>query len=108
MKAQDGTDIYSGNLYLLTFDSPSEVFLHINDEGLKRITVNTKDLSRSKEELTQILKNLFGEPEAKDDVLIWTDEEYGSKYHLSETDSSDAFENSVSEGYTLYLTKIHD
>lgn len=108
MKAQDGTDIYSGNLYLLTFDSPSEVFLHINDEGLRRITVNTKDLSRSKEELTQILKNLFGEPEAKDDVLIWTDEEYGSKYHLSETDSSDAFENSVSEGYTLYITKIHD
>ena len=105
-KDSAGAVIYSGRLYLLTFDSPSEVLFHINDEGLKKISLNTKELSRSKEEITQILKNLFGEPETEDGVLIWTDEEYSSKYHLTESDTSDTFENSVSDGYTLYITSI--
>ena len=103
-KDSAGADIYSGRLYLLTFDTPSEVFFHINDEGLKKITLNTKELSRTREELTQILKNLFEEPETENGVLIWTDKEYGSRYHMSEVDSSDAFENNVSDGYTLYIT----
>ena len=106
MKDPDGADIYSGNLYLLTFDTPSEVYFHITDKGLNRITVNTKGLSRSKEELTQILKNLFGEPEVKDSVRIWTDEEYGSRYHIAEADLSDTFDNIVSDGYSLYITAI--
>jgi hypothetical protein len=105
-KDSAGADIYSGRLYLFTFDTPSEVLLHINDKGLKRITVNTKELSRSKEEMTQILKNFFGEPEAKEDVLIWTDKEYGAKYYISETDLSDILVSSISDGYTLYITAI--
>ena len=106
---RDSSDniLYSGSLYFLTFDSPVNVLFHIGESGLAAISIDTGDIDSSKEELTQILTNLFGEPEAESDSSSWTDEKACAKYVISDKtpDSLISSETDMLKGgYSFILT----
>ncbi|ETP73169.1 hypothetical protein UYO_0852 [Lachnospiraceae bacterium JC7] len=99
-----GSKLYEGRLYLLTFDTPASVLFHVNDEGLRRVTVDSAAIKASKEELTQILKNLFGDPEEESGILSWKDERSGARYCIAGTDCVDAVSSMTGGGYSFYLS----
>lgn len=103
-KDSDGNDLYSGNLYILTFDDAVGVTFHIKDNVLNKISINTGDIPVTKDELTQILSNLFGNYQNVDNTLIWTDADSGAAYIISDTDSTDALNMMTSGGYSFYIS----
>lgn len=106
-KDSSGNALFSGSLYLLTFDSPVNVLFHIGESGLSAISIDTVDIAFSKEELTQILTNLFGEPVEEGDSSSWTDEKSCAKYVISD-DTPDSLFSSETDmlngGYSLIVT----
>ncbi|WP_036607401.1 M28 family peptidase [Oribacterium sp. P6A1] len=99
-----GNKLYEGRLYLLTFDSPVPVLFHVNDSGLQIVAADTGAVPASKDELTRILKNLFGDPIAEADVLSWTDEKTGAVYHIAASESDYTVSSMTSGGYSFYIT----
>ncbi len=103
-KDSDGNDLYSGNLYILTFDDAVGATFHIKDNTLTRISINTGDIPVTKDELIQILSNLFNSYQTIDNTLIWTDASSGADYIISDTRSSDTPEMMNSGGYSFYIS----
>lgn len=104
-----GNSLYSGSLYLLNLDSPVNVLFHIGESGLIRITADTGNITSSKDELTQILYNLFGEPEISGNTSSWKDEDAGAEYVISEQGADDETAPESLEltkgGYSFYILK---
>lgn len=99
-----GNSLYEGKLYMLTFDTPVSVLFHVNDAGLSRVTADSTSVKASKEELTQILKNLFGEPEEESGTLIWKDDNAGARYCITGPDDKEAVSSMTGGGYSFYIT----
>ncbi len=99
-----GNETYEGHLYLLTFDSPVPVIFHVSASGLERVTIDTGSISSTKDELTQILKNLFGEPEDASGIILWKDEKANASYCIGDSGSPDAVSSMTTGGYSFYIT----
>ncbi len=103
-KDSDGNDLYSGSMYILTFDDAVGATFHIKDNTLARISINTGDIPVTKDELIQILNNLFDSYQNIDNTLIWTDAGSGAAYSITDISSSDALDNMTSGGYSFYIS----
>ncbi|SFG51729.1 hypothetical protein [Oribacterium sp. WCC10] len=99
----NGRKLYSGHLYILNFDSPVSVLFHFRGDGLSKVTIDSKDTGKSKEEMQQILSNLFGEAEESDGTYFWKDTDGSAIYQLSQADSSEALRDMTSGGYSLCI-----
>ncbi len=99
-----GNDLYSGRLYILTFDDAVNVLFHITDGKLSRISIDTGDVPVSKDELTQILNNLYGDYQKEDDEIIWTDAGSKAIYSISGAESKNAIDSMTSGGYSFNIS----
>lgn len=99
----EGNELYSGKLYLLTWDDASDVMFHVRDEKLKKITVDTGSITVPRDGLSQILNNLFGNSQKTETGLVWTDTESGASYYVEDSSSAEALEDLTSGGYSFYI-----
>ncbi len=98
-----GNELYSGKLYILTFDHCSNVVFHVNDGRLLKITIDTQSLPCSQSELSQILNNLFGDSETTEHGHVWTDAGSGASYCILDVSSKEALTDMISGGYCFYI-----